>query len=150
LRTPTTQTRRSHNPRPEKTVPLFSTQPFGEAKTTGTPTTRRNDNAINANKVSWKIRVIKFDIQKTQESYLAKAHDHHAISSFEKCEDHSDVDNGNLNYIFSIPYISNVRLFSLFTKIRILHVSRNALTDGDAPGKADMSFFVVEKRKHVG
>jgi hypothetical protein len=57
--TPTTKTSRTHNPNPEKTVPLFSVHPLGDAKTTGTPTTKRKDNAINANNVSWKIRVIK-------------------------------------------------------------------------------------------
>jgi hypothetical protein len=58
LSTPTTKTKRSHKPRPEKTVPLFSVQPFGDARTTGTPTTNRKERAINANNESWKIRVI--------------------------------------------------------------------------------------------
>lgn len=43
---------------PEKTVPLFSDQPSGVAKTTGTPTTKRNDTTINANKANWKIKSI--------------------------------------------------------------------------------------------
>jgi hypothetical protein len=45
-------TRITHKLRPEKTKPLFSVQPFGEAKTTGTPTTNANERKINANKVS--------------------------------------------------------------------------------------------------
>lgn len=49
---PTKKTNRIHNPRPEKTVPLFSVHPSGDAKATGTPTTRRKDKAINANSVN--------------------------------------------------------------------------------------------------
>ncbi len=55
---PTKKTNRIHNPRPEKTVPLFSVHPSGEAKATGTPTTRRKDKAINANSVNWNRKVI--------------------------------------------------------------------------------------------
>ena len=58
LRTPTRKTSKTHRPRPENTVPLFSVQPCGEANATGTPTTNRKDNAINANNVNWKRRVI--------------------------------------------------------------------------------------------
>ena len=47
-----------HNPIPEKTVPLFSVHPSGVANTTGTPTTRRKDTTINANKANWKIKSI--------------------------------------------------------------------------------------------
>ena len=52
FKTPTAKTRRTHKPRPEKTVRLFSVQPSGEAKTTGTPTTKRKDNAIKAKRVN--------------------------------------------------------------------------------------------------
>ena len=52
FKTPTAKTRRIHKPRPEKTVRLFSVQPSGEAKTTGTPTTKRKDNAIKARRVN--------------------------------------------------------------------------------------------------
>lgn len=45
---PTRKTRINHNPTPEKIVPLFSDHPFGYAKATGTPTTNKNDNEINA------------------------------------------------------------------------------------------------------
>lgn len=45
-------------PTPEKTTRLFSVQPFGEAKTTGTPITNKKDTAMNAKRVNWKIRVI--------------------------------------------------------------------------------------------
>jgi hypothetical protein len=58
LSTPTKNTSKTHKPSPEKTVPLFSVQPCGEAKATGTPTTKRKDSAINANNVNWKRRVI--------------------------------------------------------------------------------------------
>lgn len=49
---PTKKTSRNQIPIPEKTVPLFSDQPSGVAKTTGTPTTKRNDTTINANKAN--------------------------------------------------------------------------------------------------
>jgi hypothetical protein len=49
---PTKKTNRIHNPRPEKTVPLFSVHPSGEAKATGTPTTKRKDKAMKANNVN--------------------------------------------------------------------------------------------------
>jgi hypothetical protein len=52
LKTPTKRTRRTHKPRPEKTVPLFSVQPSGEAKTTGTPTTKRKERPIKASSVN--------------------------------------------------------------------------------------------------
>ncbi len=39
-------------PTPEKTTRLFSVHPFGKAKTTGTPITKRNDTAINAKSVN--------------------------------------------------------------------------------------------------
>ena len=37
---------------------LFSDHPFGVAKTTGTPTTKANETAINANNAIWRIDVI--------------------------------------------------------------------------------------------
>ena len=49
---PTANTNRIHSPRPEKTVLLYSVQPSGEAKTTGTPTTKRKDNKIKANRAN--------------------------------------------------------------------------------------------------
>jgi hypothetical protein len=58
----------TQRPKPEKTVPLFSVHPLGEAKTTGTPTTKRNERPINANKASWKIRVIN-SIRKKNKKY---------------------------------------------------------------------------------
>ena len=51
LNTPTKNTNNTHNPRPENTVRLFSVQPSGDAKATGTLTTKRNDKAMKANKV---------------------------------------------------------------------------------------------------
>jgi hypothetical protein len=39
-------------PKPEKTVPLYSVHPSGEAKTTGTLTTKRKDKPINAKRVN--------------------------------------------------------------------------------------------------
>ena len=52
FKTPTAKTRRIHKKRPEKTVRFFSVQPSGEAKTTGTPTTKRKDNAMKARRVN--------------------------------------------------------------------------------------------------
>jgi hypothetical protein len=46
------KTNNSHKLKPEKTTFLFSVQPFGEAKTTGTPTTKANDTRIKANNAS--------------------------------------------------------------------------------------------------
>lgn len=57
--TPTAKTSKNQTPKPENTVPLFSAQAFGEAKTTGTPTTRRKDTTINAKSVNWKTKSIK-------------------------------------------------------------------------------------------
>lgn len=42
---PTAKTKRTHKPNPENTVPLLVVHPSGDAKTTGTPTTNKNDNA---------------------------------------------------------------------------------------------------------
>ena len=52
LKTPTVNTNNNQRLKPEKTKLLFSDQPFGEAKTTGTPTTKANDTTIKANKAS--------------------------------------------------------------------------------------------------
>jgi hypothetical protein len=52
LKTPTVNTNNNQRLNPEKTRPLFSDQLFGEAKTTGTPTTKANDTTIKANKAS--------------------------------------------------------------------------------------------------
>ena len=49
---PTKKTNRIHNPSPEKTVLLFAVHPSGEAKATGTPTTKRKDKAMKANSVN--------------------------------------------------------------------------------------------------
>ena len=50
---PTKNTRKIQRLAPEKTICFDEAQPSAEAKTTGTPTTKAKDNAINANKVSW-------------------------------------------------------------------------------------------------
>jgi hypothetical protein len=52
LQIPTVNTSKSHKLKPEKTNDLFSDQPFGDAKTTGTPTSKANDTAIKANNAS--------------------------------------------------------------------------------------------------
>lgn len=52
------KTNKTQTPTPEKTIRLFSIQPFGNAKTTGTPTTRIKDSATKAKSVNWKIVVI--------------------------------------------------------------------------------------------
>eukprot|EP01025_Chloroclados_australasicus_P031554 TRINITY_DN31865_c1_g1_i1.p2 TRINITY_DN31865_c1_g1~~TRINITY_DN31865_c1_g1_i1.p2 ORF type:complete len:102 (+),score=0.91 TRINITY_DN31865_c1_g1_i1:103-408(+) len=49
LKIPTANTNKTHSPRPEKTVPLFSDQLLGDANTTGTPTTKRKETEIKAN-----------------------------------------------------------------------------------------------------
>jgi hypothetical protein len=52
FRIPTAKTKKNHKPTPEKTLLLFCVQPSGAAKTTGTPTTSKNDKAINAKRVN--------------------------------------------------------------------------------------------------
>jgi hypothetical protein len=52
FKTPTAKTKKNHNPRPEKILPLFCVQPSGEAKATGTPTTNKNETPINAKRVN--------------------------------------------------------------------------------------------------
>lgn len=49
LRTPTKKTNPTHKEAPENTTFLLLDQPSGEASTTGTPITKRNEIAINAN-----------------------------------------------------------------------------------------------------
>ena len=49
---PTAKTRRAHKPKPEKTGPLFTVHPSGEAKTTGTPTIKEKDTIIKARRVN--------------------------------------------------------------------------------------------------
>jgi hypothetical protein len=49
---PTRNTKPIHREAPEKTVFLLVDQPSGDAKTTGTPITRRKERAINANTAS--------------------------------------------------------------------------------------------------
>jgi len=57
---PTVKTSKNQMLKPEKTKVLFSVHPFGEAKTTGTPTTNPKETKINANKASCRIEVIMF------------------------------------------------------------------------------------------
>jgi hypothetical protein len=49
---PTANTKRNQSPKPEKIGPLYSVQPSGEAKTTGTPISKRKDKIIKANSVN--------------------------------------------------------------------------------------------------
>lgn len=52
LSIPTEETDPTHNEAPEKTIFLLLDQPPGDANATGTPTTSRNEMAINANRDS--------------------------------------------------------------------------------------------------
>lgn len=65
MRIPTAKTKKNQSPTPEKMIPLFSVQPFGDAKMTGTPTTKPNETATKANRVNWKISVIE-ELKKMQ------------------------------------------------------------------------------------
>lgn len=47
---PTAKTSTNHKLKPEKTTPLFSVQPLGDAKTTGTPTTNAKETKIKPSK----------------------------------------------------------------------------------------------------
>lgn len=58
LRIPTKKTNPIHNDAPENRTFLLLDQPSGEASTTGTPITRRNEIAINANTANWKAIVM--------------------------------------------------------------------------------------------
>ena len=62
---------------PKRIKFLFSFQPLGEAKTTGTATTIRKEKAIKANKETWKLKrsIIKFVKrikQQLNQNYLNK------------------------------------------------------------------------------
>jgi hypothetical protein len=63
FRIPTRKTKPIHNEAPEKTTFLLVTQPPGEANTTGTPITNKNEIAINANTANWKAIVIVVVLQ---------------------------------------------------------------------------------------
>jgi len=52
LKIPTAKTKRNQIPVPDRTKPLFWDQPSGEAKTTGTPTTKRKDSATREKSVN--------------------------------------------------------------------------------------------------
>ena len=58
LRSPTKNTRKIQSVTPEKTNPFDVVQPSGEAKITGTPTTRINEREIRRKRASWKNRSI--------------------------------------------------------------------------------------------
>ncbi len=58
LRIPTRKTNPIHNEAHENTTFLLLDQPSGEASTTGTPITRRNEIAISANTANWKAIVM--------------------------------------------------------------------------------------------
>lgn len=49
---PTANTKKNQSPTPEKIMPLFSVQPLGDAKITGTLTTNPNDTATKAKSVN--------------------------------------------------------------------------------------------------
>ncbi len=49
---PTANTSKNQILKPEKTKRLFSVHPFGEAKITGTPTTKLKDTTIKANRAN--------------------------------------------------------------------------------------------------
>lgn len=55
---PTKETDPIHNDAPEKTTFLLLDQPSGDANATGTPTTSKNEMAINPNKANWNAIVI--------------------------------------------------------------------------------------------
>jgi hypothetical protein len=52
LKIPTAKTKTSQRLKPEKTMLLFSDHAFGEANTTGTPTTNAKDTTIKASKAN--------------------------------------------------------------------------------------------------
>jgi hypothetical protein len=59
LRRPTRKTRRTHVLAPVKTKPFEDVQPSGDAKITGTPTTRIKERRIRQKTANWKNRSIK-------------------------------------------------------------------------------------------
>jgi hypothetical protein len=60
---PTRKTNPIHNEAPENMTFLLLDQPSGEASTTGTPITRRNEIAISANTANWKAIVMVVILQ---------------------------------------------------------------------------------------
>ena len=58
FKTPTTKTRISQSPAPDRTRLLFWDHPSGEAKLTGTPINRRKDKKIKPKTDSWKMSSI--------------------------------------------------------------------------------------------
>jgi len=52
LQIPTANTSKIQRLKPENTTRLFSVHPFGEANTTGTPTTKAKDTTIKASRAS--------------------------------------------------------------------------------------------------
>jgi hypothetical protein len=59
LSAPTTNTKRIQRADPDNTSPFDDAHPSGEARRTGTPTTRANESPIKARSVSWKITSIR-------------------------------------------------------------------------------------------
>ena len=59
LRAPITNTKRIQSVDPEKTSPFEVAHPSGDARSTGTPTTRANESPMKARSVSWKITSIR-------------------------------------------------------------------------------------------
>ena len=59
LSAPTTNTKRIQRADPDNTRPFDDAHPSGEARSTGTPTTRANESPMKARSVSWKITSIK-------------------------------------------------------------------------------------------
>lgn len=56
---PTANTKSIQSADPDNTRPFDDAHPSGEARSTGTPTTRANESPIKARSVSWKITSIK-------------------------------------------------------------------------------------------
>jgi len=59
LSAPITKTKRIQSVDPENTRPFDVAHPSGDARSTGTPTTRANERPMKARSVSWKITSIK-------------------------------------------------------------------------------------------
>ncbi len=59
LSAPTTNTKSIQSADPDNTRPFDCAHPSGDARSTGTPTTRANESPIKARSVSWKITSIK-------------------------------------------------------------------------------------------
>ena len=56
---PTKKTRKTHRAAPVKTTPFVLVQPSGDANTTGTAITIKNETAIRAKRASWNSKIIK-------------------------------------------------------------------------------------------